>query len=207
MTFLAEQIIPHYQRHGAEWSALRRQGAFAERGWLDLFVETTPHEAGSVLDLGCGGGEPIATYLAQRGLEVTGVDTSSAMLEIARSNLPFAKWIEADMRTIALGRRFGGIIAWDSFFHLTPKDQRAMFPVFATHAVPGAALMFTSGPAHGEAIGEFAGEPLYHASLDTEEYRALLADNGFEVVRHVAEDPECGGHTVWLCRKHGEDRS
>lgn len=207
MTLLAEQIIPHYQRHGAEWFALRRQGAFAERGWLDLFVEAMPHPAGSVLDLGCGGGDPVAAYLAQRGLEVTGIDTSSAMLEIARASLPSAEWIEADMRNLGLGHRFGGIIAWDSFFHLAPNDQRAMFAVFAEHSLPGAALMFTSGPAHGEAIGKFSGEPLYHASLDPAEYRALLADNGFEVVRHVAEDPECGGHTVWLSRKHAEGRS
>jgi hypothetical protein len=60
--------------------------------------------------------------------------------------------------------------------------------------------MFTSGPSHGEAIGTLEGEPLYHASLDPAEYRELLDTHGFDVVRHVAEDPECGGHTVWLAR-------
>ena len=60
--------------------------------------------------------------------------------------------------------------------------------------------MFTSGPAHGEAIGSFAGEPLYHASLDPSEYRSLLDRNGFDVVSQVAEDPACGGHTVWLAQ-------
>ena len=62
--------------------------------------------------------------------------------------------------------------------------------------------MFTSGPAHGEAIGSYKGEPLYHASLDAAEYRALLNANGFEVVAHVVEDPDCGGHTVWLAQAH-----
>ena len=75
-----------------------------------------------------------------------------------------------------------------------------MFPVFRKHAAPRAALMFTSGPAHGEAIGGYKGEPLYHASLDAAEYRALLNANGFEVVAHVVENPDCGGHTVWLAR-------
>ena len=60
--------------------------------------------------------------------------------------------------------------------------------------------MFTSGPAYGEAIGEWRGEPLYHASLDPAEYRALLDENDFEVVAHVAEDPACGHHTIWLAR-------
>jgi len=92
-------------------------------------------------------------------------------------------------------------LAWDSFFHLTPDDQRQMFMQFARHAKLGTVLMFSSGPAYGEAIGELFGEPLYHASLAPEEYRHLLAQYGFEVLNMVAEDPECTGHTVWLARK------
>ena len=105
------------------------------------------------------------------------------------------------MRKLALQRRFGGIIAWDSFFHLTHDDQRNMFPVFAAHAAPGAPLMFTSGPSHGEAIGELRGEALYHASLDPDEYRALLAANDFDVVDQKSSDPDCGGHTIWLAHR------
>jgi len=60
--------------------------------------------------------------------------------------------------------------------------------------------MFTSGPAYGEAIGAYRGEPLYHASLDATEYRSLLDTHGFDVVEHVVEDPDCGHHTIWLAR-------
>lgn len=60
--------------------------------------------------------------------------------------------------------------------------------------------MFTSGPAVGEAIGAYRGEPLYHASLDEAEYRLLLREQGFEVVSHSVEGPDCGGHTVWLAQ-------
>ena len=41
------------------------------------------------------------------------------------------------------------------FFPLCPEDQREMFPVFRKHAAPKAVLMFTSGPAYGEAIGTY----------------------------------------------------
>jgi hypothetical protein len=104
------------------------------------------------------------------------------------------------MRTLALGRRFAGILAWDSFFHLCPDDQRRMFPIFRAHAAPRAALMFTSGPAHGEAIGSYRGEPLYHASLDPAEYESLLDTTGFDVIAHAVEDPSCGKHTIWLAQ-------
>jgi hypothetical protein len=73
-----------------------------------------------------------------------------------------------------------------------------MFDVFARHAAPGAALMFTSGAEHGEATGALEGDPVYHASLAPEEYRELLANHGFRVISYVEEDPDCGEHTVWL---------
>jgi len=106
----------------------------------------------------------------------------------------------ADMRDLCLGARFNGIIAWDSFFHLCPKDQRRMFPLFRKHSAPNGALLFTSGPAGGEVIGEYRGEPLYHGSLDSAEYRELLDQNGFAIVSHVVEDIACGHHTIWFAQ-------
>lgn len=106
----------------------------------------------------------------------------------------------ADMRTLSLAELFHGILAWDSFFHLNQNDQRRMFSTFRAHAAPRAALMFTSGPSPGEAIGCLGGEPLYHASLDADEYRKLLQDQGFAVVATASEDQTCGGRTVWLAQ-------
>ncbi len=198
----AAKIIPLYERHARTWFDLRRAKTFVERGWLNRFVSALPRKPGHVLDLGCGGGTPIADHLIAAGHEVTGVDSSSpTMLSICRGRHPHQAWIEADMRALSLGRRFDGILAWDSFFHLTHDDQRAMFAVFAAHAEPGATLMFTSGPGHGIAVGRLEGEELFHSSLSPKEYRKLLRLSGFAVVRHIAEDPECGGHTVWFCRR------
>lgn len=202
MSRRADTVIGLYRRHASSWDAARRAGAWNDRGWHEAFAaELAP--GAQVLDLGCGGGAPVAEFLAGQGLRVTGVDASPQLVALARARLPAAKWIEADMRGLALGRRFDGILAWDSFFHLGHAAQRAMFAVFAAHASARAVLMFNTGPEHGEAISTstFAGEPLYHASLAPEEYRALLDRHGFGVVRYVANDPHCGGRTVWLCRR------
>jgi SAM-dependent methyltransferase len=150
----------------------------------------------SVLDLGCGSAEPIARYFIEQGCDVTGVDSSQALIDICRDRFPGSDWIIDDMRNLSLDRHFDGILAWDSFFHLSPEDQRRMVPIFAGHAAPKAALMFTSGPTYGEAIGSYKGEPLYHGSLDGAEYRSLVHEIGFEVVSHVVEDPTSGQHTV-----------
>ena len=146
----------------------------------------------------------MAAYLIAKEFDVCGVDSSPTMIALCAENFPERRWIVGDMRTLDLGERFDGVLAWDSFFHLDFDDQRRMFPIFRTHAKPGAPLLFTSGPAHGEAIGELHGEPLYHASLDGAEYVTLLSANGFDVVDHKREDPDCGGHTVWLARRNGD---
>lgn len=194
-----DDIIGIYERKAREFDEVRSRALF-ERAWLERFAALLPEKA-AVLDLGCGHGEPIASWLIAQGCSITGIDTAPTLLSLCRQRFPDHDWIEGDMRLLALGRRFNGIVAWDSFFHLTFDDQRTMFAIFAAHAAPGAALIFTSGPAHGEATGDHAGEALYHASLAPEEYRALLAANGFEVVAHTANDADCAGHTVWLAQR------
>lgn len=198
MTSSANQIIGLYRRHAQSW-VLACGPKLREKIWLDLFLALIP-EARTVLDVGCGAGDPIARYLTECGADVTGIDASPELIAIATQRFANDKWIVADMRALKLPDRFDAIIAWDSFFHLTPDDQRLTFPVFRQHAVAGCALLFTSGTSLGEAIGEFEGEPLYHGSLDEAEYRQLLETHGFEVIQHIVEDPECGGHTVWLAR-------
>lgn len=190
-----DAILPTYEA-GAATYARQRSRALFERPWLERALAAAPGRR--VLDLGCGPGEPIAAWLAARGCALTGVDGAPAMLALYAAAVPGAGTVHADMRRLALGRRFDLILSWDSVFHLSPDDQRAMFPVFAAHAAPGAALLFTSGPAAGEAWGHAAGGPVYHASLDPAEYRRRLADAGFAVLDHRPEDPDCDRHTVWL---------
>lgn len=104
------------------------------------------------------------------------------------------------MRTLELGRRFDVVIAWDSFFHLPPADQRAMFAVFAKHVTGCGVLLFTSGPEEGTRIGNLHGHELYHASLSPAEYRSLLNQHRFDVRLYRPEDPQCGLHTVWVAQ-------
>lgn len=195
----AERIVGLYEDHAEAWDRQRGRDLI-ERFWLDRFSALLP-AGGSVLDLGCGMGEPIARYLIGRGFAVVGVDSSPSLLALARRRFPDQQWIDADMRRVELGRRFDGVLAWHSLFHLRADDQRAMFPRFAAHAARGAALMFTSGPEAGEAIGKWRGEPLYHASLEPAEYERLLQANGFAAIDRRLRDPDCGEATVWLARK------
>ncbi|MCG2573175.1 class I SAM-dependent methyltransferase [Acinetobacter sp. ME22] len=198
---LAENIIEIYRQYGHQWTKLRGTYLY-EKQWLDRFLALLAQPA-HVLDLGCGSGQPIAEYLIQQGCQITGVDSAEVMLEMAQIHFPEQQWIQADMRSFSPAQRFQGILAWDSFFHLTRSDQRDMFTRFEQCSQTGTVLMFSSGPANGESIGEMFGKPLYHASLAPEEYRSLLHQHGFQLIHMLAEDVDCTGHTVWLAQSIG----
>ncbi|MGJ3231749.1 MAG: class I SAM-dependent methyltransferase [Oceanicaulis sp.] len=132
---------------------------------------------------------------------MTGIDASAAMIALARRRRPDGDWRVADMRTLDLEERFDGVLAWDSFFHLTAEEQRVVLPRLAGRLRPGGRLMATVGPKAGEVIGHVGGERVYHASLSRAEYTTILDRAGLALAAFVAEDPDCDHHTVLLARR------
>lgn len=194
------ETAPLYDRI-ADWFDTHRGRDLREEGYLAHAAEAasvTDGESGTLLDLGCGAGEPVAAWFIQKGWHVAGVDLSSALLDKSRTRFPAQEWLHADMRSIALSRRFDAVLAWDSFFHLTADDQRGMFGVFAAHLKPRGRLLFNTGTEAGTAYGQMDGHDFHHASLDVAEYRSLLAKHGFMIMLCDIANPHCGGRTVWL---------
>lgn len=195
------QYIPLlYKRYAKAWLKLRQNSDFFEKAWLDRFLDHIATQ-GTIIDLGCGNGQPIASYFIDHGYSVDGIDSCKPFIKAAKKAYPNQNWYLEDMRSFTITTQYEGIIAWDSFFHLRRDEQTAMFTRFAALAKPGAPLMFTSGPTNGEAIGEFNGHELYHASLSPEEYRQLFIAHGFGLLTYKLEDETCGGRSVWLAIK------
>lgn len=199
MARLSRSVRATYERQANAWDRGRNRSLF-ERAWLERAVADVP-PGGSVLDLGCGGGEPIAGWLIAQGYDVTGVDFAAPMLQIAEHRFPDATWVLADMTTLCLGRSFDAVIGWGSFFHLTQTAQRAALPRIADHVADGGRLLLTVGPDAGEVTGTVAGETVYHSSLAPDEYTAILETAGLHRVAFVPEDPECTGHTLLLAQR------
>lgn len=197
----AASAVTDLYRDGASDFVARRDRSLFERPWLDRFLALAPK--GPVLDLGCGSGDPIARYLIDQGRAVIGVDASGPLLDHARAAWPDQTWLEADMRAFAPEAPVAAVVAWHSLFHLRPDEQADLIGRMGGWLADSGALMFTSGDRAAETLGDWAGEPLYHASLDPADYVAALARAGLTVVEHVAADAATGDATVWLARKPG----
>jgi len=181
------------------WYDEHRSRDLFEKPYLDLAISYLKPKA-KILDLGCGMGEPIVKYFINKGCQLTGIDGSLKLIDLAKARFPKSRFMVQDMREVNLKEKFDLVIAWNSFFHLSKDDQRLMFKIFEEHLNSGGILMFTSGPSEGEVWSDNGGEVLYHASLDPEEYKKLLAEHHFEVIKYKLNDEECGGACVWVAR-------
>jgi ubiquinone/menaquinone biosynthesis C-methylase UbiE len=78
---------------------------------LDMYRNYAELSGGKVLELACGSGR-VLLPLAQEGYELTGVDSSEKMLEIAQRRLQEkglagrCQLIKQDMRTLQLGQKY-----------------------------------------------------------------------------------------------------
>ena len=81
----ADKIIDLYERHAHDYVADRSLVRWNESAWLDRFTALLPQRA-TILDIGCGFGEPIARYFIDRGFGVEGVDSSPSLIADCREN-------------------------------------------------------------------------------------------------------------------------
>lgn len=93
---------------------------------------------GPALELGVGTGR-LAVPLAERGVDVTGVDISPEMLAKLREKSAAVEVVEDDMATVSLGREFAVVfVAFNSIFILeTLEAQVQLFRNAARHLRSG----------------------------------------------------------------------
>lgn len=192
-------VIATYDRLARDFDAQRTKCLF-EAPWLEKFAAKLP-KAGRVLDVGCGTGTPIARWFLEQGFTLSGVDGAVAMIDLASARWPDADWRVGDMTTLDLGQTFDGVIAWNSLFHLTPRDQRKAIGAMARHLRAGGVMLTTVGDRAGETQGYVAGQAVYHASLSQADYAHVFGENGMTVTAFVPNDPQTRNHSVLMAQK------
>jgi SAM-dependent methyltransferase len=134
------------------------------------FVETLGVR--SVLDAGCGTGR-VAIELARRGLEIVGVDLDPDMLAAARAKAPDIAFIQSDLATVDLGRRFqAAVMAGNVMIFVQPGTEPAVVASVARHLEPGGLLV--------------AGFQLHPGGFDLPSYDACCAAANLELAERYA---------------------
>ena len=151
--------------------------------WCEELVHRL-HAGAQVVELGCGGGTPETTLLADR-FRLTGVDFSAEQLRRARKRVPGAQFVHADFTEVEFEPgSVDAVAAFYSFNHV-PRDLLA--PLYArvrTWLAPGGLFLTALGIGDSDGwTGEWLGVPMYFSSFPPETNSRMLAEAGFEPLR------------------------
>ncbi|MEG3147955.1 class I SAM-dependent methyltransferase [Sphingomonas sp. RT2P30] len=171
-----------------------------ERLWLDRLMMPLPRGA-TILDLGCGGGEPIDRYLIDHGFQIVGIDHRTPLIDLACTRFPRQRWLLGDMRTIVLDEQFAAVLAWQSLHLLSSTDQATMAQLAAAWLKPGGRLLFSALPADEGDLDGFRPGSRFRENLSATDYSGALTAQGLIEMAHVEIDRACNGAGVWLVRK------
>lgn len=113
----------------------------------DSFKTYTSRNIQKVMELACGTGE-VSTLLTEAGYQVTGVDLSREMLDIAKEkyqqDYPSIDWVQKDMRDLKGLETFDAITLYsDSLCYLTEfEDTIKVFKTVYEHLKEGGLFLF-----------------------------------------------------------------
>ncbi|HTK08426.1 MAG TPA: class I SAM-dependent methyltransferase [Ktedonobacteraceae bacterium] len=163
---------------------------------LDMYQNYAELCGGRILELACGSGR-VLLPLAQAGYEVTGVDTSDAMLQIARQTLTAAgvaqrcTLLQQDMRTLKLEQKFRlAFVALGSFAHLTTrKMQQEALAAIRAHLSRGATFILDISNADARYMEELSGQVLHQGTWQQQDGSMLthFVSPASSTSRHLLE--------------------
>ena len=169
-----------YDCRAAAYNDARKREAGPE---LDLLTRRL-EDGATVLDVGCGAGVPYTRDVAQR-FTVTGVDSSSEMIQRARANVPKASFIHGDIMSVEFPpSSFNGVVAFYSVFHLPREEHSELFRRIYDWLQPGGYFLCTLTRFSEEAYTEddFFGVKMYWSNHGLEEYKEILTRVGFTLL-------------------------
>ena len=163
-----------------EWSGKRPSGPRLR--WLSKALELIPPGA-DVLELGCGAGIPMTAALAE-GRHVTGVDISGTQIELARRNVPAARFLQADMTTLDFpAATFDAVVAFYSLTHVPRDEQGPLLERIAGWLRPAGVFVASMGVDDdpGGVEADWLGVDMYFSHFGAKKNRRLVEAAGLEI--------------------------
>jgi len=147
---------------------------------LSLYMNFAGLCGGPLLELACGSGR-LLVPLAREGYELTGVDSSASMLNLAREALEQAgvaarcKLVQENMYSLHLGQQFRlAFIALGSFAHVyTRQEQRQTLAAVRNHLTPGGRFILDISNADVRYMEHLSGQLLHQGTWQRDDSAML----------------------------------
>lgn len=169
-----------YDKMGETYHNHRDNNKFRDE--LEQFSDLLP-SSGRVLDAGCGVGRPTAEFLVKKGFEVTGVDISKRMVDLARANVPEATFHQKNILMLDFpDQSFDGIICVYTLWHIPRTHHPEIIQNFHRMLSNDGILVLNTGVYESEGMSRFFGEPMLWSTNEPKKTLAVVKDLGFEIL-------------------------
>ncbi len=172
---------------------------------LANFIERLPAGA-EILDAGCGAGSPITQILSER-FHITGVDFSEAQVELARKNVPNAKFLCEDLTQLNFPENtFDGIVSYYAIIHIPREEHESLLVNFHRMLKLGGFALLCLGAEHliDDVDENYLGARMYWSHFDSDTYLNMAKEIGYTIVwSKIVMDETCegAGHLFMLAQK------
>ncbi|MDO8590163.1 MAG: class I SAM-dependent methyltransferase [bacterium] len=191
-----------YNRIAEDWHQDHKPDDWWVEG-TDKFISLL-NPGDSVLDVGCGSGIE-SKYLIQKGFDVTGIDFSEKMIEIAKREVPEGKFQTLDLKDIdKLDGVFDAVFMQAVLLHVPKHEAQKVIEKIGDKLKSGGYFYIAvkerrSDRAEEEIVAENDyGYPYerFFSYYTIDEIKKYLMDSGFG--RMVYENISPAGRTNWI---------
>jgi SAM-dependent methyltransferase len=156
-----------------------KEGQLASGSWLLARIQP----GARVLDIGCGTGVPTVSQLVTAGCEVTGIDLSARMCELARANVPGARFRTADLFDLdPADGQYEAVVSFFTLLNLPRARMGEALTLIHKLLVPGGWFCLSMVEADLDDVAiPFLGSEIRVTGYLRDDLRALIQESGFTV--------------------------
>lgn len=157
-----------YDEVAHEYAKLEGEVEWPRMKWLRKLLQRLEPGA-SVLDLGCGSGDPADIEIA-RDHHVTGVDISHTQIELARQNVPQGTFIHADAGSVEFPTAcFDAVISFYTMEHLPRSEHASLLRrIQQWLKLNGIFLLSIEAGEYEDVVDDWLGVPMFISFFDPE---------------------------------------
>ncbi len=176
-----------YDQVAYEYARLEGRVEWPRMRWLSRMLGRLG-PGSSVLDLGCGSGDPADIEIAQKH-KVTGVDISQAQIDLALRNVPAGRFIHGDAGSVEFpADSFDAVVSFYTLEHIPRDEHETILRRIHDWLRPGGFLLISTEAGEAEGvIAQWLGAPMYFSCFDPETVKQLVCRAGFEIVETAIE--------------------
>ena len=176
-----------YDQVAQDYARLEGETEWPRMRWLRKLLNRL-EPGSSVLDLGCGSGDPADIEISKEH-KVTGVDISQAQINFARQNVPAGHFIHEDAGSVEFQEaHFDAVVSFYTLEHVPRKEHETILQrIYQWLRDGGLLLISIEAGDFDDVMGEWLGVPMFISCFDPETMKQLVTESGFEILETAIE--------------------